>query len=310
MFPTPEKSQAKRLELMYHIEDQIKKRRELKAKVASGEITEEEWQASMDKIRAEINCPIRNNINQKFGSMGTGLDGRGDPILTSEVRVKTDTYGRPITYTTLPEIIDGDMPDIWICVDGNKVDTQMAENKAHLFRELIHHAYAGEVQVHFSSGPTAISMILNEPLVLEAQHNGFCIKKCPKALTHNGLYLHYPPSPEEKKVSILDLVVDEDINKVAIFAITYPDSTPEELEAQSHCVAKMMQDIRTINRKTEVAIVPIDIPVRQADVIVDGLMMGYMLTSWVTINVVGDTASVSKARGHFPSVVGYKVVGL
>lgn len=185
MFPTPEESQERRRLLKEGLDKIVTQHRQLKEAVEDGTISKDEHKAMLDKIHGELNCPIRNNFNQKHGSMGSGLDGRGERL-----------------YTSFPEIILGGLTEIWIYIDDTKVNGDACRNYAEEFRDFIHDVYGKTVAVHIESGSATILAILEKPIVLEATHHGFLIKKCPMAYTHNEKTIPY--GSELKRVSTLD----------------------------------------------------------------------------------------------------------
>lgn len=106
MFPSIEDLQARRKEVISRLDELIAKRQQYKEDLASGKITAEEHKKYLDELHQTMRCPIRNNFNERYGSMGTGLDGMGNPTgnsaLTKDCRTQQD--GDRYSTLTLQEI--------------------------------------------------------------------------------------------------------------------------------------------------------------------------------------------------------------
>lgn len=210
MFPTPEESQKVREGLAAGIEAVISKRRQYREDLANGKITPEEHA----KLQKELTSIIFGN-NQKYGSMGTGLDGHGEPVdystltiqeiyrlrgwagktnnseiladIKAHLNIRIGAGDTPYPFVQheveLAEVISMSPPEVWIVVDHQITDTQKAERASHALVSEIHQLSGGDIKVSLHSGELPEINHRDKHVVLLAMSHGFCVLKARGTMT-------------------------------------------------------------------------------------------------------------------------------
>lgn len=120
------------------------------------------------------------------------------------LNIRYGAEGKPATHlqlkaVSIEKVLAMFPPVVKVVIDHEIVDTDVAENRSHELRELIHDKFGGKIEVIFHSGMVDGDRLENDHVVLLALNTGFAVLKARGTETAGCIMVHSDLDEEARK---------------------------------------------------------------------------------------------------------------